>query len=340
MSEEPLAFLAPLLSRDDVIFSYLKTDSQKPDMAAQALPAMAVAALKFAIEAYGVLSTMAWQSNVSNKLEEISRKLDQIILELQRLRNYIDERITQETLSIFNGEIEARRRTIEGILAGLGSLDAPLDAETRTRLIRIMDELDVPLWQLMNHTKFSFDPYPAVVSGVITKLLVLKMVGGSDGERQTFLRKAVEIYFMPALDPKVPNSIEANRNAAASEAIKRSGDLDGVLNRWWRIANHYRRIRIEDGFNEIEFCTQAAANGSVSGGLAFVERQEPQYVGVPYPGCDLRWDLTRFTADINTKIGALNAAITREALLRQHGSELASIAKMLLAYAEGRPSEG
>ncbi|BCG04736.1 hypothetical protein PPGU19_093040 (plasmid) [Paraburkholderia sp. PGU19] len=296
-----------------------------------------VAAVQAALEAIDKHNFADWQNHVSDKLDEISRKLDVVILEIQRLRGYIDERITKESVDLFEGEINARRKTVEQILAGVPSSAKQPDKDTVQRLVRIMDEMDVPLWQLMNWKKFGFDPYSGVVVGVLTKLLLLRVTGRPAGEASTFARKAVEAYFAPALDVNTAGSIENARNVVATQAIHKNAELNSYLNRWWLIYVHQYTGHGHDpdhSPNDRVIVDYANAAGTLDGGIKVTVSGDENLRAPWYPriGHDDDHAEEHFRADLEGQRQVILDALRREAELKAHAQTVKQVSDALEKY--------
>ena len=106
-----------LFSRNDLIFAYAVR--QQPYNIAAVPPQVIVAALKAAKEALDAHKFNAWKEAVSSKLDEISAKLDEVLKELRSLRVWIPEAFDEETRKMWSSGIDADRKILDGVIAGL-----------------------------------------------------------------------------------------------------------------------------------------------------------------------------------------------------------------------------
>ncbi|MFV3372476.1 hypothetical protein ACNFH5_30270 [Pseudomonas sp. NY15435] len=325
---EPLTVGESITSSMPIPTAFRKILAVDPATVAQVV----AAALKY-LQARDIAS---WQDDVSDALDEISRKLDQVIVEIQRLRGYIDERITKESIDLFEGQINARRMTSEQILAGLDN--QPMSSETKARLVGIMDELDVPLWQLMNWKKFTFDPYSAVIVGVLTKLLLLRISERAPGESLSFAKKANDGFFKPATDPSLSTSLEYARNATAAVAMQKSTELNACLNRWWLLSRS-EIVRPGKGPDRVPEVTVYSLYGNATGSLenGFSISTSPDI------GREVDWyppalhhsdgyDAQLFKSNLEAQRVLITTMIEQETVLRNHVNNLIEVRDELERY--------
>ena len=296
-------------------------------------PQIVAAAIKLAGEMFKSYNSGIWQNEISSRLDEISKKLDQIIFELQGLRDYIDERITQETLFLFHSEISARRRSIETICAGIDNIN-DVDDSTKERLLNIMDEMDSKLWQLMNWRKFSFDPYPAVVIGIITKMLVLTVCQRPKGEGNDFIKKCIAEYFNEAKNTENLISIAYKRNDVAAQAINEYNYVNNRINKWWEIAVHQFTEGGDEGRpRSRHVIVNAIAQGSMNSPLSLKTYNETNKKShEDYPNRNGNLTPEQFIGQLESKRLNSIALAEKERALRLHLIEVEKSIVEMSAY--------
>lgn len=323
------------LYKSDVMFCYMPIENVVRANAVD--PATVAAVVKAALELIQQRNFSAWQDAVVDKLDEISHKLDEVIRLIQQLRGYIDERITRESIDLFEGEINARRMTVDQVLSGV-SASGDIDDATRLRLVRIMDELDVPLWQLMNWKKFGFDSYPAIIVGVVTKLLLLTITNRPVAESRVFARKTIENFFNPAVSSFDERSLEYLRNSIASYAIQQYGEFSGYLNKWYQIFYMEREVGTPDpdGYRNVRVSRiYVRATGSVESGVdVAVNNKVAMDVGW-YPRAGDGMSVEKFKADLDSQISGIKNLMVREAGVREHIKNIIDVRQILEVYASG-----
>ncbi|MFG6083645.1 hypothetical protein ACEUZ9_005365 [Paracoccus litorisediminis] len=274
----------------------------------KAIPAaFTVEAIKIGMAIIQARNASLWQDSVSGKLDEISGKLDQILEELRRLRKYLDERLTQETLAVFEGEINARRRSLEHILAGVDGDIEKLDSNAKQRIVQMVDELSVPLWQLMNWKKFGFDPYPAVAMGILTSLLAREMAGMNRKEGVDLVRQAIKNYFQPAVN-LVDGSMTASWRDSAIWAMVSTGNFKSTLYKSW--------ITSIDNIDRVPITYFAHAVGSLEKGIDCRRGDGGYPEGGRYPGGHVGFE--QFTLDMQARRAETLGVIAKEMALREH----------------------
>lgn len=210
----------------------------------KAVPVAAIVALvKVALEAIEKKNFQKWQSDISGQLNEISEKLDTIIRDIQALEGEIREVPNKTAVILFRTEIDSRRQRIEEVIAGVNNGTAT--EEEKRRLVRLTDDLSGPLNQLQTWPEFGFEPYSAVLSGVLAMLLAYQYTETKKGETQQFCRNVIKKYLVPALASNIPQSFENSRNIVAAEIIARDTELKSLLNKWWLV--NYSEHRSDPG---------------------------------------------------------------------------------------------
>ncbi|MEQ9916711.1 hypothetical protein ABRQ01_08575 [Pectobacterium aroidearum] len=302
-------------------------------------PATIAAIASSAIDYIKSKNNLKWQSGVSDALSQISEKLDEIISEIQKLRLYFDQRIKNETLFIFQSEVEARRVSAEEILAGITVDGVSLPEETKHRLVGLLDGMSVSLRQLMNWQHFNFDAYQAVLSGILSKLFLMSLTERPSGEIKAFAEMAVKAYLTPAIDPSNSNSFEVARNACALEAIQRKNELEGYIGRWWWLSRieHVRPGRDPDHIPDVRvFNVFGTASGDINTPLTFNSTGVLNFEVSWYPRIGGRSDgsdaYRRFQDDLNGQRQNVLDLLAREASLRSHIETIRSVIDMLEAY--------
>ncbi|MCU6328303.1 hypothetical protein KSU19_11630 [Enterobacter quasiroggenkampii] len=334
MSIENLS-LIDLADNQNVILCYMPVPST---VHIKVEPATMAAIVSAAMDYIKSKDNLKWQSDVSDALSQISAKLDLILSEIQKLRLYFDQRIKDETLFIFQSEVEARRVSAEEILAGINKNGVSLPEETKSRLIGLLDGMSVSLRQLMNWQHFNFDAYQAVLSGVLSKLFLMSITDRPIGEIKAFAKMAVNTYLQPAIDPLNPNSFEAARNSCALEAIQKKNQFDGYIGRWWWLFRHesVRPGHDPDHIPDVQIHnTFGIASGDISTPLKFNSSGELNFEVPWYPRIGNREDtraMQRFQDDLNSQKQTVLDLLSREAALRSHIETIRKVIEILEAY--------
>lgn len=334
MSIENLS-LIDLADNQNVILCYMPVPST---VHIKVEPTTMAAIVSAAMDYIKSKDNLKWQSDVSDALSQISAKLDLILSEIQKLRLYFDQRIKDETLFVFQSEVEARRVSAEEILAGINKNGVSLPEETKSRLIGLLDGMSVSLRQLMNWQHFNFDAYQAVLSGVLSKLFLMSITDRPIGEIKAFAKMAVKTYLEPAVDPLNANSFEAARNNCALEAIQKKNEFDGYIGRWWWLSRH-ERVRPghdPDHIPDVQvYNTFGIASGDVSTPLNFNSSGKLNFEVSWYPRISDREDtraMQRFQDDLNNQKQTVLDLLSREAALRSHVETIRKVTEMLEAY--------
>lgn len=281
-----------------------------------------------------------WQNSVSNKLNIIILKLDEIINELRSLRAWFEESQLNEARRFLNEEVEARRKTVEDIVQGLNYKNSQPNDETRVRLLQQLDHIRVAVDQLCNWPVYGFVQFPGVVSGTLTILLVMDLLGLPEGEMTSFIRRIVDSYFALAINGSNEKSIEYARNQLALTAGNQRNEILSRLNKWWLInlSEHVYpgRPRGSDGPEKIGYgWSRIMITGTPETGLNFDRVESHGGRGFPdvpfYPGLGEYRDnqvaeaKAALVANLNAMVEQYLATFQFEASAREYVAEIAEV---------------
>jgi hypothetical protein len=203
---------------------------------------VAAAVAEAAYSYYQQRNEQLWKAGVSDGLAEIAAKLDQVLIELQRLKVYINQSQQEWWVKNFHSGAESMRLSIEDVFAGVGP-GGP-NASQKQRLAELAGNLDATLGQLATWRSYGFSGYTAVLSGILTQLHVLIALDFPKGERDSKIDRYLQ-YFTESINPNNPISLEAARNAKAIEFSGLNEELKGRLNKWWTLNQDYREDYID-----------------------------------------------------------------------------------------------
>lgn len=321
-------------------------------VASFSIPVAAIAAVvQAAIKVVEANDLASWKKSVSSSLNEISRKLDEIILELKRLKLWMDERITEEARRAFHSEIEARRKGVEDILFASGG---ELKPEQIARLEReFFDQTKRITDQLANWAYYGFVHYEGVLSGLLTVILISKMIRAEEREVKFYAGRMTEDFLIPCIDPSNPKSLEYARNEISKSCIVRHETMRANLSRWWTISVDRGEDYLLDApqgpgdkpLRPTYVVTSVKIEGSLETGFTFESRQKIKRSGSAddpwYPGLNRRSSLPAASdfvrADQNHKRSQVFESIEEENRMRAHVDGVRQVIEQLSGFAAGRP---
>lgn len=264
---------------EDIIVSYAP---RPPEGHARAIRPqwvqIVVAVLQAAIKMSSEQKFANWQSEVSDKLNQILAGLAEIQRQLHDLKVWTDERISEETRRQYHQRISGICKDVNNILGAIGSLqDNKPTVDQLTDLKNHFRELRLVSAQLMETDGFSH------VMGVVcatTTAVPLFTLLGRKSELKGWI-DSIYAYFDSAVSPSDSKSIEWARNFQASDFLTKKALLESRINRAW-LTNYSP--------GSVDFTTQReppdhphetpprgliqGASGTLSGGLALSIRRE------------------------------------------------------------------
>jgi hypothetical protein len=220
----------------------LGNQTKLPNGASALVVEAAAAALLMLLQAAAAISTISanfktaeWQDKVSQRLDYIIAAIDDIVRELQNLRDFIPIAIDEGFRKRIAVDVAAQKKEFDYIIAGVPDPKL-IPLETRQRLAELAVQLRPTINALRGYGYFG---HIAVGTGLITLLSIYTAAPPPRGELVA-IRDDFLAWFRAASDPAVPDSVAqtANELLAAStpskafvDAMPRQGFL-GYYEKW------------------------------------------------------------------------------------------------------------
>jgi hypothetical protein len=136
-----------------------------------------------------------WQDRVSSRLDLIYANTERILADLRQLRVDFKEALRSEFRDSFQRQLEAKRRSVDNIVAGLRKGE-PLSSRDVTRMQDIAESLRSLLYTT---SSYGLATFPFVVSGYATLLPAMVLGNYAKGEVESTRRTMQDTYFLPAI---------------------------------------------------------------------------------------------------------------------------------------------
>ncbi len=172
----------------------------------------------------------AFQQDVTHRLDMIAEMINSVLASIEALKPFIVNALRAEVIEIYKDEINAARKSLEVVAAGIDGRPTALQI---AELTDIAGKLLPGVFKLIGRDKH-YQAYPVLNTGVIAYMRFLVVVGANDATARAFA-KAVLPYYNAALDAKAEDSwiyalSDANSHLAATTKL-----WNDHVDRWWQV---------------------------------------------------------------------------------------------------------